>query len=330
VQNSSGLVRIVAIWAAALMAVAVAAAATVSVVNQRVMGPGHLVESYFGLLEDGRGGEALGLLGAETPEGNALLLDGEGLRRSVAPIEDFSVAATDFPAPDQARVHASYTVDGEQHRTTFALHRTGKEWLFFDRWAFDVEQLPTVDVRADTTNEIVVNGFPAPLAEGRTTLPVLLPAVVEAGYQEKYFEAPARRAVVSALDTAERPPMELITRPTQTLVKDIDQQVRAYLDGCAEQQVLKPAGCPLTYTTNSRVAANTIDWDITGYPRIDVGAFDGGWVLRPLETRTKLQLVEQDLMTGVRRDVVFNETFGFTARLDIGVDAVRVTPVAGD
>ena len=63
---------------------------------------------------------------------------------------------------------------------SFALHRTGKEWLFFDRWAFDVEQLPTVDVRADTTNEIVVNGFPAPLAEGRTTLPVLLPAVVEA------------------------------------------------------------------------------------------------------------------------------------------------------
>jgi len=330
VQNGSPLVKVVALWLAALMVVVVAAIVTVATVNQRVYGPEKLVEDYFALLRAGEGERALGLVGAEVPAGNAVLLDGDGLKATVAPISDFHVAETIALAGGHVEVTTAYTVDGEEHSTVFKLRKTGSDWLFFDRWAFEAPQLPVLQVEADTTNEVLVNGRKSPLLKGSQRLPTLVPAVVEASYKTKYFEAPAKTRVVDTRLAAEREPLDLVTQPTQRLVDDIDKQVRAYVDGCADQQVLKPAACPLSYTTNARVSADTIKWDVVSYPKIDVGAYQGGWVLRPLEVGTRLTLVEQDLMTGALEEKAVTETFGFTATLSVGPDSVSVTPVSGD
>lgn len=330
VQNGSPLVKVVALWVASLMTVAVAGILSVAWVNQRVLGPDRLVAEYFDLLRAGEGGLALGLVGAEVPDGNAILLDGAGLRASVAPIRDFRIAETDLLGEGHAAVTSTYSVDGEEYRTVFRLRQSGRDWLFFDRWAFETPELPALRVSADTTSEVTVNGIESPLAKGAQHFPLLLPAVVQAGYEDKYFEAEPKTRVVDAAATAQREPLDLVTQPTRRLVEDIDRQIREYVDGCAEQQVLKPAGCPLTYDTNARVAADTIDWDITEYPSAQVGAYDGGWVLRPLEVGTTLTLEEQDLMTGFTEEKTITESFGFTATLDVDARTVRVTPAAGD
>ncbi|MGJ9403065.1 hypothetical protein [Arthrobacter sp. KK5.5] len=329
-QNGSPLVKVVAVWLAALMVVAVAAVVTVTMVNQRVFGPERLVTDYFALLQAGEGEQALGLVGAEVPPGNALLLDGEGLKASVAPITDFRVAGTSRLSGGHVEVTTTYSVNESDHQTVFRLRKSGSEWMFFDRWRFEAPHLPVLQVRADTTNEVRVNGLASPLSKGVQGVPTMLPSVVEASYETKYFEAPAKTRVVDAGPAAEREPLDLVTRPTERLVDEIDEQIRGYLDGCTAQQVLKPAACPLSYSTNARVSADTIKWDVVGYPKIDVEAYQGGWVLRPLEVDTRLTLVEQDLMTGAFQEKTVTESFGFTARLSVGPESVSVTPVTGE
>jgi hypothetical protein len=330
VKNASSPIRVLALWLAALMVLAIAAVVTITLVNQKVFGPEKQVGKYFGMLQDGEGGKALGLLDPASPQGNGLLLDGEALQAAVKPIEGFTVHQAREVTEGKVEVTTTYQVDGKDHETVFHLTRTGKDWLFFDRWAFAATDLPEVTVSADTTNAVQVNGQTAPLTKGAARLPVFLPAVVESSYRDKYFQGPKRRVVVDSASAAGTDGLQLTTEPTGKLVKDIDTQLHRYLDDCAQQQVLKPASCPLSYDTESRVSADSIHWKITQYPKVEIGPYDGGWVLRPLEVGTSLDLVEQNLMTGAKTENTVEHDFGFTAKLELSGDAVTVTPVVGD
>jgi len=330
VKSASGPFKATVLWAAALVAVVVAGLAAVALVNRFVLGPEGLVKDYFALLQEGQGGRALGLLGAAVPAGNPLLLDGEGLRNSVRAVEDFRVVEVDHPDRDTAVVSAEYGVGGESRRTSWQLHRAGKSLLVFDRWAFEPADLPTVRVAADSTSEVTVNGLVSPLAEGTQDFPVFLPAVVEAHFSAEYVQAFAERRVVDSEETARREGLTLTTEPTAKLVGAVQDQLKEYLDGCAAQQVLKPAGCPLAYSTNARVSSSTIKWSITKYPVPEITAFDGGWVVRPLEVGAQLSLVEQDLVTGAYANRTVNQTFSFSAGLKANSAGVRVSPTAGE
>ncbi|WP_417219858.1 hypothetical protein [Arthrobacter sp.] len=329
-KNASSPIRVLALWLAVLMVLAIAAVVTITLVNQKVFGPERQVSTYFGLLQDGEGEQALGLLDPAAPKGNALLLDGKALQSAVEPIEDFTVQDAREVTDGKVEVTTTYQVGGQEHSTVFHLTRTGRDWLFFDRWAFAATDLPQITVTADTTNEVQVNGEAAPLAKGAARLPVFLPAVVDASYRDKYFQGAKRQLVVDSASTAGTDGLALTTKPTRKLVQDVDAELHKYLDGCARQQVLKPAGCPLSYDTEARVSSDTIHWKITRYPTVEIGPYDGGWVLRPLEVGTSLNLVEQDLMTGVKTENTVEHDFGFTAKLDISGESVTVTPVVGE
>lgn len=328
-QRGSLPLKVLALWLAALMVAATAAVVTIALVNQRVFGPEEQVRRYFSLLRAGEGGRALGLLRAEVPAGNALVLDGAGLAVAAAPVRGLEVLPAEPLTGDQVEVTARFTVDGRSHSTAFRLRHAGTEWLFFDRWAFAESELPVVTVHADTTNEIAVNGRPSPLASGAQRVPAFPGTVVEASYSSRYFEAPAKRVVVDS-PAAAAEPVELVTRPTAELQDDVERRIRAYLDDCAQQQVLKPAACPLTYSTTARVDAGTIDWDIEEYPEVEVVPEGGRWSIAPMEASASIHLVEQDLMTGAFEEKTVEDTFGFTARLDAGPTSLSVTPVAGD
>ncbi|MEE1622358.1 hypothetical protein ACQ3I4_04765 [Zafaria sp. Z1313] len=324
-NSGSPLVKVVAAWLSAVMIVAVGVGVAITQVNQRVFGPQRVVMDYFGHLQAGEGALALGMLGTGSPDGNALLVDGDGLRAATSAIEDFEVESLERAAGGDATVTTAYSVDGRRYQTQFRLEHAGTEWLFFDRWRLVSPGPQVLRVTADTTNEFTVNGLASPLADGAQDLPVLLPAVVTASYEEKYFEAAEERRIVNS-PSGVRTPLGLVTRPTQALTDDISAELKAYLDRCAEQQVLKPAACPLSYDTNARVEASTINWDIVGYPKVEVAAHEGGWVLNPLEVGTRITLVEQDLMTGLKEERSVEAGFGFTASLSVGTDSLRVVP----
>lgn len=113
-----------------VVAVSVAAAALV-MTNKLVYGPTGQVREYFHALRTGNGSYARGLLGAQIPEGDASLLDGDALRRSVSSLGEVSYEVVETSDDgEHATVRASYTLEGSQQYTDFRLHRSGTHWGF--------------------------------------------------------------------------------------------------------------------------------------------------------------------------------------------------------
>ena len=274
---------------------------------------------------------ALGLLNATVPKGNALLLDGEGLKAASADIQDFRVGKPAEVTGDEDLVDvvASYSIHGVEQHTTYQLQRTGSSWLFFDKWSFVPKTLPTVAISANTTNEVVVNSKKAPLVKGKTAVPVFVPAVIDTSFATPNFRADSRGLAVTEFkkDATE---VKLRTQPTKKLLDEVNKQISTYLDGCAKQQVLMPAGCPMSYSTSARVRSDSIHWSILDYPAAEIVAFDGSWALRPLTVKTRLELTEQDLRTGRYTEKTVDDSFGFTAGLKANTTKVKVSPVSSE
>lgn len=323
--------RVAAIWAAALVLLAVAAVTVITLVNHKVFSPGQLVKQLHAHLVAGEGAQALGLLHAEVPKGNGLLLNGEGLRAASADIKDFTVGNPEpVPGADTiVVVPTSYTVHGVEQHTNYQLRSTGRQWLFFDQWEFVPSTLPTVQVSANTTNEVTINALPAPLTKGSTTIPVFAPAVVNAGFETPNFAASSRGLVVTDL-AAKSTKVKLRTEPTKALNDEVNNQINTYLDSCASQQVLMPSNCPMSYSTAARVRSDSIHWNIVDYPSAEIVSYNGRWVLKPLTVKTRLDLTEQNLRTGAYTEQSIEDSFGFTAVLKVSTTKVKVTPVASE
>lgn len=298
--------------------------------NRVLFSPAHLVVDLQKQLAAGHGGQALGLLQAQVPKGDAVALDGEVLARTQEGITDFTADDTEVDPndPDLRVVTAHYKAGGVDKQSQYTLRHTGKTWLFFDTWAFEPSTLPTVRIKANTVNEVSVNGQQIPLKAGVSTLPVFYPSVLDASFSTKNFAADTRGVVVTG-PSADPVRIALKTQPTKAFIAAINSKVKKYLDGCAKQQVLMPSGCPFAYNTTARVDSSSISWSIDKYPTIDVSYYNGAWVLAPLQVTASVDLVEQDLRTGAKEAKKVTDEFSFTAQLTTSTTEVSVVPVSG-
>lgn len=318
--------KVLAAWLLGLMLVVAGFIATVSVLNGRLYSPEHQVSLYFDALRDGDGGKALGLLNASVPDGaNPALLDGDALRRASASLEDVEVGEAHGTGGGRVEVPVTYTLDGAEATTVFPLQRTGTEWVFFNVWRFEQTVLPTVEVSALNSVVAAVNGVDVGLPEGRAALASLYPTTITARYEGKYFSAPERSATVTSRD-APPPPLALATAATPELTRAVDDQLHAFLDGCAEQTVFQPTGCPFNYPTNERLAGD-ISWSITEYPSATITPDDEGWSLATLRGSARIETQLRDFFSGAVRDVSEAVPFEFEADLVVTGDAITVTPM---
>lgn len=319
--------RIALRWAIAALTVVILLILSIIISNRTVFSASSQVKAFQQLLVEGRGAEALGLLNATVPEGDAVALDGEVLQRTQQGISNFSTQPAEADPHDSNRVSvtAHYKADGVDHSSTYFLRHAGKSWLFFDTWEFEKMTLPSVQIKANTVNEITLNEQQIPLEQGQSNLPVFYPAVLDAGFETKNFQADTRGMVITA--PADEP-VEIVlrTEPTAHFTEAINEQVQDYLDRCTEQKVLMPSNCPFAYHTSARVDANSIDWKIADYPDLEVSYYDGTWVLSPLTVTTELHLTEQDLRTGALEEKVVKSDFGFNAKLETSTSEVSVRP----
>lgn len=318
--------KVLAAWLLGLMLVGAAFIATVAVMNSTLYGPEHQVDLYLAALRDGDGGSALGLLNASVPEGaDPTLLDGEALRRAGAILEDAEVGEARDAGTDRVEVPVTYAVDDTETTTVFPLQRTGTEWGFFTIWEFEQTVLPVVEVSALNSVEAAVNGVAVGLPDGTATLASFYPAGISARYEGEYVAAPERRVAVTGTESV-LPAIALATVATPELTRAVDEQIRAFLDGCAEQTVFQPTNCPFNYPTDERLAGD-ITWSIEEYPAAAVTPNDGGWNLAPLQGSARIDTQLRDLQSGAVRDVSESVPFEFDADLTVTQDAVTVTPL---
>lgn len=324
-MHTPPVVKVLAAWLLGLMLVGAAFIATVAVLNSRLFSPEHQVSLYLDALRDGNGGEALGLLNASVPEGsNPALLDGDALRSATVGLADLEVGDARGSGSDRVEVPVTYTLDGVETTSVFPLRQTGTEWGFFTVWEFEPTVLPTVEVSALNSVEAAVNGLDVGLPDGRAALATFYPAAVTARYEGRYFAAPEGRTTVTGVEAPQ--PLALALEPTPELITAVEEQVHAFLDGCAEQTVFQPGNCPFAYPTDKRLAGD-INWTIEEYPRASITPSEGSWLLAPLSGRVRIDTRLRDFFSGEVSDVSEAMPFDFTADLNVTEDSITVTPV---
>ncbi|WP_247827227.1 hypothetical protein [Arthrobacter antioxidans] len=324
-MHTTPVKKVLAAWLLGLVLVGAAFVATVSFMNGRLYSPEHQVDLYLEALRDGDGGEALGLLNASVPEGaNPALLDGDALRRASAPVEDVDVGEARESGADRVEVPVTYTLDGEETTTVFPLRRIDTEWGFFNVWRFEESVLPTVQVTVGNSVEAAVNGVDVGLPDGAAGLASFYPAAITAQYDGQFFAAPEQHAVVTGREPP--PPLALTTEATPELTRAVDEELRAFLDGCARQTVFQPTNCPFNYVTNERLAGD-IAWSIGEYPAVSITAEGGEWLLAPLRGSARIDTQLRDFFSGAVRGVSETVPFEFEADLTVTGDEVTVTPV---
>ncbi|XKH53217.1 hypothetical protein LG293_03535 [Citricoccus nitrophenolicus] len=340
-------------WGGGAALALVAGGIAIATVNTTVYSPEAQVEDYLAALAAGEGGTAVALASGDTPElapGTATdLLQGEPLISGMAALGELTVSrGEDTPEGRSAEVLVGYTVDGEEHSTTFTVEKTGRDWLFFDRWRMaevpvqSVQVVPTQLPPEAASGPLTasVNGIQAPLVTEQEETPgrsfaVLPPMVVEAGFESTYLRAEPARLVVDHTAATTDPSADSLTldlalQYTDAVSAQVNEQLDRFLAGCTEQKVLHPAGCPMGYDTVNRIPPESITWSMAGDPRANVQELsaegDDPTVVAPLEAEAILSLSEIDLVTGEQRTVEHHEPFTLEADLTVTPDAVRYTP----
>ncbi len=325
---SQALVRIAAGWLLGLMLAVAAAIVAVNVVNNTVASPHQPVREYLAALESGDGGKALGLLRATVPPTDPSMLDGTALQTAASRITNVKLGKPEPQDGNRVSVPMDYTIDGSQLSTSFLLEKTGTEWLFFNTWAFVPAPLPVVEVNVVNSVEATVNGVPVNMPDGKNSFAVFYPGEYEASLNGAYFSAAASRATVTGRNVPVAP-LTLLTQATQQLKDDVGAKVREFLDTCAaeatKEQRLQP-DCPFYHVSRNNITAGTIKWAVTEYPEINIEPFDGRWVVAPLDGKAKVTGQQQDSFSGAYFPLNEEVAFSFTTRLDVGADAVNLTP----
>ena len=294
-----------------VVAASIAAAALI-MTNKLVYGPTGQVREYFHALRVGNGSHARGLLNAQIPDGDAALLDGEALKRSVASMSQVEYEVTEMSEDGrQATVRASYTLNGQPQSTDFRLHHSGTHWGFFDKWAIDGDTLPTVKVNIQGVEAATINNRKVAVDKGEATFPVFYPGTYAVSYDSTVYTAQKVTETVTNNQGEHLARVDL--KPSDNALASVKEQITDHLQKCAAQNALYPTGCPFEWTVE-RVAD----------PQVSVNA-SGAWSVQPMKGTVKVSFTQLDLYTGARSQVRKEIPFTLKASVEADAKAVRVS-----
>lgn len=323
--QSDRVLKAVGAWFVLIVLTVAAAVVTIALVNKYQYGPETEVKAYFDALREGDGGKALGLLRADVPDSNAALLDGAPLKSAGEQIEDLKISTVSTDS-EHAVVRAEYELRERELSSEFTLHPAQTQWGFFTVWDFDRTTLPTMRVSMPGATAVDINGESVALTGSSRDFAVFYPGVYTGSYTSPMVTAEPQATLVTG---AERPTgLELTATASDTLKSQVNEQVRAYLDKCASQDVLYPAGCPFSYEFPGRVQ-DSVKWTITEYPQPRVrlgGSGTGSWSLEDSKGKARIQFTALNLFDGKTAEVSTEVPFTFSAGLAVSEEHATVTP----
>ena len=300
-------------WAVLALIVVAAFLAALGALNQTIYGASSFVERYLEAIADDD------IATASTTPGVALdteELAALGLPADVSTAmfrsgvvesgpEDVRIVS-DVALPDGSHtVTASYRLDASIIETTFDVRPIAPLYGVLNRWEFAVSPLAVIDVTAAhnplfTVGSLTLDTRAAKsgdeLAAFTQTAQYLAiaPAVYEFGYTSTLLEAvPTALPVEPSARTA----VTVDSIPTATFVDRVQLQVDNYLDQCAAQPVLQPAGCPFGIEIDDKVVSEPT-WTMASYPAVTLTAGESAFEMPPTEGVAHLSVEVQSLFDG--------------------------------
>jgi hypothetical protein len=304
-------------FAAAL--VVVLTVASVPLLNVLIYSPAHTVSRYLSAVENGDAARALGLLAA--PEAAVTdALDAQVLAN--APSLPHQIDIIDSEVEDStATVTARYNLGNASHESEFSLVKPGAAFGLYDRWLIRVDEWPRIALEVSGSQTAQINGVSAPVDEG--PIPVLFPVAYDVGFNADYLKSEVSRAELLA--PAAIAEVALHPAPTEELQQEVQRQVNAHLDTCAESKTLLPAGCTFGYETNHQILGD-VSWRVIRYPDVKLSSEGSQLVITETEADLEITGRYRDIVTAFESDFTEQLTVELSASIRVADGAVTVEP----
>ena len=255
-------------WGIAFGLLAIAFFGTVLVLNSTLYSASGFVSSYLSALERRDVAAALAMPGIEAePDASDALLR----RDALGELGDIELVRDTDAGGGEHRVTFAYSFEGEETgRTTFVVQHTGPRLGLFSSWEFEESPLTVVEITPQNASELEVNGVPVVAAAGPnlpSAFQLLVPGSLTLDHESTYLEAEETTVHVTAPQEPAAATLEV--RASDEFVEAVEEELAAYLDECATQEVLQPTGCPFGRSINNRVDGPP-EWSILDYPRVAI------------------------------------------------------------
>lgn len=253
--------REVITWSAVLGVIVLGFSATVLVLNSTLYSASGFVRTYVDALQRHDFDGAIELAGTvATGSANRELL----VREAMGELDDIRVVDDDVDATGIHHVVVEYSAGGVDGSTEFLVRRDGALFGLFNGWAFASSPLATVQLTVQHERVVDANGVQL-IVEQDVATPYLVftPSLIEFTHDTKFFHAEPVDVLVSEAGAAVSAAVDI--QATDAFVANVQGQIDDYLDACASQAVLLPAGCPFGETIVNRVVTQPT-WSMTQYP----------------------------------------------------------------
>lgn len=311
-EETRATMRVLLLWSGFGVLLVAALFAAFGSAQRAVYSPSGFVSAYVGDIADHDVAGALGMPGA-APTNASLRSAGldtgasrELLRSDVLPqLTDTTVVSDTTAASGVHRVAVRAKADGHPVTAVFSVRQTGSVLGLLPTWEFAASPLGVAQVTVAHAQDFTIGGHtiqPAATAPGRSASGfsasagylVFAPARYELGHASSYLTAAPSPVTVSAGRTVDA---TVDAEPTAAFTTAVQTRLDRFLDSCARQQVLQPAGCPLGVQIDDRVQG-TPHWAIVHYPTVHLEPGRVTWIMAQTPWVAHLSVTVQSLFDG--------------------------------
>ncbi|WP_210479962.1 hypothetical protein [Naasia sp. SYSU D00948] len=322
-------------WIVFLALVPVAFTAVVVALNSGIYSAAGFVDRYLDALQRRDLATALELPGVEVPQG----VSTAALQRDALPgLAGHRVVSDTDEGGGLHRVLVEYRAGDSPARTEFLVRASAPTFLVFQGWRFEESPVGRLAVTVRGDEHFRLNGEQIEGAEEvgpgvwALELAVLSPARLVLDHDSRYLTAEEVAVDVPSASAPAEATVEV--RAGDVFVETVQAEVDEFLDGCAKQEVLQPAGCPFRKVLDDRILGAP-RWSIASYPRIGIQpqVLDDGtfaWTVPPTEGTAHIRVSVLSLFDGsvseLDEDVPFRVAYVLALRDDGGLDIRAVQP----
>jgi hypothetical protein len=304
--------RAILIWSGVAILLVLAFIAAAGALQRTFYSAGGFVSSYVGALARHDLSAAMTMPGAN-PTAASLQAQGlpakpsrELLRTDVIPrLQNVRVISDDDVGTGEHVVDVQANADGRRVSARFSVRQTGAVLGFLPTWRFSQTPLAVAHVTVEHADTFTIAGHTIePRATSRQPSSaftvsadylVFAPGFYELGHTSRYLDS--RTAEFTAASPGRVVDVAVVANPNAAFVAQVGKQLRTYLDGCAKQQVLQPAGCPFGVSIDDRVLGLPA-WSMARYPPVAIVPGENSWTMTASEGAAHLSAKVQSLFDG--------------------------------
>lgn len=230
----------------------------------------------------------------------------ELLRADLLPrISDIAVTADRALPSGEHSVTVRARSDGHPVSATFTVEPSGSVLGILPLWRFAGTPLAVAHVTVAHAQDFTIASHtvspraaapdqPATAFSVAADYLVFAPGRYVLGHTSSYLEA---APAVLLADPARSVETTVDAQPTSAFTAAVQKQLNAFLDTCATQQVLQPAGCPFGVEIDDRVQGVPA-WTMATYPTVHLTAGQTAWTMDQAVGVAHLSVTVQSLFDG--------------------------------